>query len=119
MIGWREYAPRKGIKWLLRPVTTGFLALPDEVTETFIMVLSRREVGVIYYKQLADSGHLSDIQIVVGLVVITLFIPCISNTVMMVREVGLRWAVAMNASIIAIAILVGGVTNLALHLFFG
>ncbi|MBF0424770.1 MAG: ferrous iron transport protein B [Magnetococcales bacterium] len=105
----------EGIKWLLRPITTGFLALPDRVTEAFIMILSRREVGVIYFKTIAESGGLSDIQIIVGLVVITLFIPCISNTVMMVKEVGLRWAAAMNLAIIVIAFLVGGATNAILH----
>ncbi|MEO5369329.1 MAG: ferrous iron transport protein B [Magnetococcus sp. DMHC-1] len=106
----------QGIKWLLRPITTGFLSLPDQVTETFIMVLSRREVGAIYFKNLAESGLLSNVQIIVGLVVITLFIPCISNTVMMVKEVGLRWAVAMNLAIIVIAVLVGGLVNQVLRL---
>lgn len=99
------------IKTLLHPLVTGFLALPDKVTEVFILVLARREVGAIYFKQMVEAGELDYNQIVTGLVVITLFIPCVSNTMVMIKEFGMRWAVATNLAIIAIAILVGGVVN--------
>ncbi|MBF0155717.1 MAG: ferrous iron transport protein B [Magnetococcales bacterium] len=100
------------IKEFLHPVVTGFLSLPDQVTEVFILVLSRREVGAVYFKGLVDGGGLTFQQTVVGLVVMTLFIPCVSNTMMMIKEVGLGWAVGMNAAIIALAVLVGGLVNL-------
>ncbi|MEO5330516.1 MAG: ferrous iron transporter B [Magnetococcus sp. YQC-5] len=104
------------IKTGLAPVITGLLSMPDKVTEVFILVLSRREMGAIVFKNLVDQGGLDYIQIVVGLVVMTLFIPCIENTVMMIRELGARWAVSMNLAIITIAILVGGVLNHVLRL---
>ncbi|MEI6413289.1 MAG: ferrous iron transporter B [Pseudomonadota bacterium] len=104
------------IKSALRPVVTGFLGMPDKVTEVFILVLARREVGAIYFRDMATSHLLDYNQIVTGLVVITLFIPCISNTMVMFREFGARWAVGSNLAIVAIAILVGGLVHALLSL---
>ncbi|MBF0610642.1 MAG: ferrous iron transporter B [Magnetococcales bacterium] len=104
------------IKSWLHPLVTGFLQLPDKVTEVFILVLARREVGAVYFKQMVEAGELDYKQIVTGLVVITLFIPCMSNTMVMIKEFGSRWAVVTNLAIIAIAILVGGLVNTLLTL---
>ena len=101
-------------KWL-HPVITGFLSMPDKVTEVFILVLSRREVGAVYFKEMVDRGELDYNQIITGLVVMTLFIPCISNTMVMIKELGARWAISINLAIIAIAILVGGLVNFMLR----
>lgn len=102
------------IKTLMHPMVTGFLLLPDKVTEVFILVLARREVGAIYFKQMVENSELDYKQIVTGLVVITLFIPCVSNTMVMIKEFGARWAAATNLAIIAIAILVGKLVSLSL-----
>ncbi|MDH4100197.1 MAG: ferrous iron transport protein B [Nitrospirota bacterium] len=100
-----------GIKTLMHPVVTGFLSLPDKITEVFILVLSRREVGAVHFKDIYEAHQVDYYQTVVGLIVITLFIPCISNTMAMIKELGVRWAVGINTSIIAIAFLVGGLVN--------
>ncbi|MBF0461984.1 MAG: ferrous iron transporter B [Magnetococcales bacterium] len=102
-------------KWL-HPVITGFLSMPDKVTEVFILVLSRREVGAVYFKDMVDKGELDYYQIITGLVVMTLFIPCISNTMVMIKELGARWAIAINLAIIAIAILMGGLVDFLMRL---
>ncbi|MDH4028306.1 MAG: hypothetical protein OEU95_05710, partial [Nitrospirota bacterium] len=104
------------IKTALHPVVTGFLSLPDTVTEVFILVLARRELGAVYFKDMVDAGQIDYYQTITGLVVITLFIPCISNTMVMIREFGARWAISMNLLIIAIAIAVGGLVNFLIRL---
>jgi ferrous iron transport protein B len=105
------------IKTVLRPIVTGFLSLPDKVTEVFILVLSRREVGAVYFKDMYEAAEVDYYQTVVGLIVMTLFIPCLSNTMVMIKELGLRWASAINISIILIAILVGGLVNSLIRIF--
>lgn len=99
------------IKKAAHPVITGFLSLPDKATEVFILVLSRRELGAVYFKDMVDAMEVDYYQTVVGLTVMTLFIPCISNTMVMIKELGLSWAVAINVSIIVIAVLMGGLLN--------
>ncbi len=104
------------IKKAMHPVITGFLFLPDKITEVFILVLARRELGAVYFKEMVDTGQVDHYQIITGLVVITLFIPCISNTMVMLKELGAKWAVSMNLFIIAIAVLVGGLVNFLIRL---
>ena len=104
------------IKAGLRPVVTEFLSLPDKITEVFILVLARRELGAVYFKDMVDAAQVDYYQTITGLVVITLFIPCISNTMVMVKELGLRWAISLNIVIIVIAILVGGLVNFLIRL---
>jgi ferrous iron transport protein B len=104
------------LKNVARPLITGLLSMPDKATEVFILVLSRRELGAVYFKGMVDAHELDYFQTVVGLTVMTLFIPCISNTVMMVKELGLRSAIYINSAIIAIAIAVGAFMNLLLRM---
>ncbi|MDH5542404.1 MAG: ferrous iron transport protein B [Nitrospinota bacterium] len=101
----------------LSPVVTGFLSLPEKMTEVFILVLSRREVGAVFFKDMVDGAEVDYYQTVVGLVVITLFIPCASNTIVMFKELGARWAIAMNVGIIVIAVLVGGFVDFIIRMF--
>ncbi len=105
------------IKGVMRPVVVGFLSLPDKLTEVFILVLSRRELGAVYFKDMVDAGQVDYYQTITGLIVITLFIPCISNTMVMIKELGSRWAISMNIFIIVIAILVGGLVNFLIRLW--
>lgn len=105
------------IKVILKPVVTGFLFLPDKMTEVFILVLSRRELGAVFFKHMVDSGEVDYCQTIVGLVVTTLFIPCISNTMVMVKELGAKWAIFANVLIIIIAVLVGGLVNFLIRFF--
>ncbi|MBI5179023.1 MAG: ferrous iron transport protein B [Nitrospinae bacterium] len=102
---------------LARPVVTGLLSLPESAAEVFILVLARREIGAVFFKNMVDGGLLDYYQTVTGLVVITLFIPCASNTMVMIKELGARWAIGINLTIIALAIGVGTVVNFTLRLF--
>jgi len=99
------------IEAALKPIVVGFLSLPQKVTEVFILVLSRREVGAVYFKDMVDAGMVDYYQTVVGLIVITLFIPCFSNTMVMIKELGMKRAILTNALVIIIAVLVGGAAN--------
>lgn len=105
------------IEALMHPLVAGLLSMPDKVTEVFILVISRRELGAVYFKDMIEAGELGFAQIVVGLTVMTLFIPCISNTMVMFKELGAKATILINTSIIAIAILIGALQNFLIRLF--
>jgi hypothetical protein len=52
----------------------------------------RRDYGAAGLFALALGGQMTPNQLVVSLIVITLFIPCIANVMMIVKEYGLRVA---------------------------
>ncbi|MCB0053538.1 MAG: hypothetical protein KDE24_28790, partial [Caldilinea sp.] len=54
------------------------------------------------------------VQVVVSMVVITLFVPCIANFLMIVKEYGARIGLAVAATVFPLALLVGGLLNIVL-----
>ncbi|MBI5885326.1 MAG: ferrous iron transporter B, partial [Deltaproteobacteria bacterium] len=104
------------LEWAASPVVKGFLGLPVEATQTFIIGFLRRDYGAAGLLALQKKGMLDPIQVVVSLVTITLFIPCIANLFMIVKERGLAAAVWMSLFIFPFAVIVGGILNLILRL---
>lgn len=97
------------------PIITGFLGLPAESTAAFLLGFLRRDYGAAGLYALAKSGALDPIQILVSLVTITLFVPCIANFFIIIKERGLKTALAMVAFIFPTAFLVGGLLNFILR----
>ncbi len=91
------------------PLVSGWLGLPKEASAAFVMGFLRRDFGATGL--FALSHTLSPIQAVVGMVTITLFVPCIASVMMIVKEQGLKIAAAMLALIIPFAFLIGGLLN--------
>jgi ferrous iron transport protein B len=98
-----------------RPVVTGLLGLPPATAQVLVMGFLRRDYGAAGLFQLAHSGQLTGVQAVVALTVMTLFVPCIANFLMMVRERGLRTGLAILAVITPVAIGTGAGLNYVLH----
>jgi len=97
------------------PVLHGLLGLPPETAAAFVVGFLRRDFGAAGLYHLAQTGRLDNVQIVVAVVVITLFIPCIANFFMMVKERGWRTGLAIASFIFPFALLVGATLNWALR----
>jgi ferrous iron transport protein B len=104
-----------GIERLASPLVVGFLGLPKEATAAFLLGFLRRDYGAAGLFALALGGKLDPIQATVALVTITLFVPCIANLFMIIKERGLRTAIAIVGFIFPLAFLVGGLLNMALR----
>ena len=98
-----------------RPVVTGLLGLPPATAQILVMGFLRRDYGAAGLFQLAHSGQLTGVQAVVALTVMTLFVPCVANFLMMVRERGLKTGFALLAVITPVAIFTGAGLNYVLH----
>jgi len=99
------------------PIIVNFLNLPVESTQAFIIGFLRRDYGAAGLFELQKQGLMDPTQVVVSLVTMTLFVPCIANLFMMIKERGMKAALWMTAFIFPFAILVGGVLNFILRLF--
>ena len=102
------------IEDLLSPVVVSWLGLPAAATGVLLIGFLRRDYGAAGLFALATAGALTAQQTVVSLVVITLFIPCIASLLMIVREHGVKVALAMLGTVLAVVLLVGGALNLLL-----
>jgi ferrous iron transport protein B len=99
------------------PIVTGLLGLPARTAQVFIMGFLRRDYGAAGLFQLAHSGGLSGSQAVIALTVMTLFVPCVANFLMIVKEQGLRTAVAILAFVTVVAVSTGAMLNYGFRLF--
>jgi ferrous iron transport protein B len=103
------------LEQMATPLIVHFLGLPAKTTEAFIIGFLRRDYGAAGLFIMAKEGQLDPHQILVSLVTLTLFIPCIAQFFMMIKERGLRKALWMSAVIFPVAFGVGGVLNLVLN----
>ena len=64
---------------------------------------------------MVKGTELDPIQMLVAVFTITLFVPCVANLFIMVKERGLKMAMGMVAFILVFAFVAGGVFNLILR----
>jgi ferrous iron transport protein B len=91
----------------LVPLTTGWLQLPSEAATAFVMGIVRRDFGSAGLYSMA----LSPMQVVVALVTITLFVPCIASLMVMLKERGLKEGLVIWAGTWVVAFAVGGLVS--------
>jgi len=92
---------------ILAPFTTGWLQLPREAATAFVMGLVRRDFGAAGLYELP----LTPDQIVVALVTITLFVPCIASLMVMMKERGSKEAMLIWFGTWVGAFFVGGLLS--------
>jgi ferrous iron transport protein B len=91
------------------PVTEGFLKLPKETAQTFIMGIIRRDFGAAGLNDLVSQGLLNPLQTVIALVVITLFVPCIAAIMVIFKERSWQESALIWIGSFVISFLAGGV----------
>jgi ferrous iron transport protein B len=97
------------------PVVAGLLGLPREAAAVFVMGFLRRDYGAAGLFQMSKAGSLDGVQAVVALTVMTLFVPCVANFLMMVKEQGLKAALGILGVVTVIALGTGVVLNAVLR----
>jgi ferrous iron transport protein B len=101
----------------LEPIVSGLLHLPVEAAGVFLLGFLRRDYGAAGLYDLARRGLLNGQQVVVSMIVITLFVPCLASFLMIVKEQGTKRALAIIGFITPFAISVGAVVSWLLRTF--
>lgn len=89
---------------VLTPITVGWLGLPKETANAFIMGFVRRDFGAAGLYDLAMTPH----QTLVALMTITLFVPCIASIMIILKERGRKEGVVIWLADLTMAIFIGG-----------
>jgi ferrous iron transport protein B len=101
-----------GIEEAMSPLVVGWLGLPPEASGMLLLGFLRRDYGATGLFDMSRNGLLSPDQVLVSLVVVTLFVPCVATVIMMAKEHGARTAAAIVAFVFPFAFLVGGLVRL-------
>jgi len=90
----------------LTPVVK-WLGLPAQTAQVFLFGFFRRDYGAAGLFDLYSTGGLTGTQLVVASATLTLFVPCIAQFTMMIKERGVKTAVAIASFIFPFAFLSG------------
>jgi len=90
----------------LGPVVS-FIGLPPQTGPIFLYGFFRRDFGAAGLYDLKASGVLSGVPLVVAAVTLTLFVPCIAQFSVMLKERGVKTALAIAGFIFPFAFLCG------------
>lgn len=91
-----------------------WIGLPKESAVAFLFGFFRRDYGAAGLYDLKKAGTLTGIPLVVSLVTLALFVPCIAQFAMTIKERGLKIGLLMVGFIFPFAFLVGGLVNIIL-----
>jgi ferrous iron transport protein B len=105
------------IRWVIAGLTpiVGAIGLPADTATIFLFGFFRRDYGAAGLFDLNQTGVLDVVQLTVAAVTLTLFVPCIAQFLMMVKERGWKTALGMLALITPFAFGAGFVLNLGLR----
>jgi len=103
------------IEKFFSPLVVTLLGLPEKAASVFILGFLRRDYGAAGLYALRKAGSLDNIQLVVSLIVITLFVPCIAQFFVSIKERGIKVAMAIAVFVFSFAFLVGGAMNFILR----
>ncbi len=93
------------------PILTGVVGLPQESARVAIATLVRREAGAALLAELSGKGLFDNVQIVVCLLVLTFFSPCVNAVLVMLKERGLRGTLSIVGFVTPYALLMGAIVN--------
>jgi ferrous iron transport protein B len=93
----------------------GWLGLPDDAAQAFLFGFFRRDYGAAGLFDLNQEGLLSPVQLTVAAVTLTLFVPCVAQFLMMLKERGVKTALAIFAFTVPFAFGVGALLNVVLR----
>lgn len=99
------------VKFMQYPMR--WIGLPDKAAVAFLFGFFRRDYGVAGLYDLKQSGLLSGNQVVVACVALTLFLPCVAQFLMNVKERGMRAGMLMSVFVLFMSFAVAFLVNLA------
>jgi ferrous iron transport protein B len=94
-----------------------WIGLPDKAAIAFLFGFFRRDYGAAGLYDLKKVNLLSGNQLVVACITLTLFLPCIAQLLMNIKERGIRMGIAMSVFILFSSFGIGYLVNIILTLF--
>jgi ferrous iron transport protein B len=101
------------VKMLRYPVN--WVGLPDQAAVSYLFGFFRRDYGTAGLYDLNKAGLLTPNQLVVSMVIMTLFLPCIAQFLVTIKERGIKTGITIALFTFVVAFSVGYVLNMFLN----
>jgi ferrous iron transport protein B len=93
------------IQQVAQPLVVGWLRLPPQAATAFVMGFVRRDFGATGF----FTMNLTALQLLTGMITITLFVPCIASMTVILKERGWGYLAGLFAVSTGLAFFLGGV----------
>ncbi len=100
----------RGLEYPIR-----LLGLPDKAAVSFLFGFFRRDYGAAGFFDMKKMGLLTGHQLVVASVTLTLFLPCVAQFLMNIKERGMRIGVGLSLFILLFSFGIGYLVHLILN----
>ncbi len=100
--------------WLLE-FPTKAIGLPPEAAQALLYGFFRRDYGAAGLYDIQQGGLLTGNELAVATITLTLFLPCIAQFLVMMKERGTKTALVIAAFVFPFAFLVGGIVHFLLN----
>ncbi|OIO39024.1 MAG: hypothetical protein AUJ71_01650 [Candidatus Omnitrophica bacterium CG1_02_49_16] len=101
------------VRLLEKPVE--WIGLPKETAEIFLFGFFRRDYGAAGLYDLNHQGILNGRELAVSCIALTLFLPCVAQFLITIKERGIRWGLGISFFILFFSFAVAFVANLLLR----
>jgi ferrous iron transport protein B len=92
-----------------------WIGLPTEAAGVFLLGFFRRDYGAAGLYDLHGAGALTGVQLAVASVALTLFLPCVAQLLMNVKERGLKTGLLISGITLLLSFTVAFALNAVLH----
>jgi len=103
------------IRRLFAPLTTGLLKVPENAANLFVMSIIKRDLGAAGFYSMVMNGNFTQREILVTLIVLTLFVPCFASQVILFKQGKPVTAVLIWIGSFAVAFATGGIVSRLLN----
>ena len=93
------------------PLTTELLRIPENAANLFVMSIIKRDLGAAGFYSMVTGGSFTQKEILVTLVVLTLFVPCFASQMILFRQGKALSAVLIWLGSFVIAFSAGGLVS--------
>ena len=93
------------------PLTVGFLNVPENAANLFVMSIIKRDLGAAGFYSMVQNGSFTQKEILVTLIVLTLFVPCFASQMILFKQGRPLAAVLIWVGSFLIAFSVGGLVS--------
>ena len=95
----------------LMRIPVKLIGLPPEAAHIFVLGFFRRDYGAAGLYDLNTAGVLSGVQLVVASVALTLFLPCVAQLLINIKEHGIKTGINISLFVLAVSFLVSFALN--------
>lgn len=105
------------LRELCAPITVGFLKVPENAANLFVMSIIKRDLGAASFYSMVIDGGFTQKETLITMIVLSLFVPCFASQMILFKQGKALFSMLIWIGSFLIAFSVGGIVSCLLNSF--